>query len=151
MDLKDIIAERVLIHSAAKSLALDPSIDDQVSKQCAAVALVSQDPLHWEFVVAASGFMQGRGETGSITIPRILDVIREERSQATIYFDAVATMPIDQVLSAGLEVERLVAPIQVNVMAAISDAVDCVNECQNEPESKRDQCCLDCFLGKRVK
>jgi len=151
MNLKDLMAERLFIHSAAKSLVLDPSVDDQVSKQCEAISIVSENPLHWEFVVAASGFIRSRGETGRVTIPGILDIIREEPVQARTYFDAVTTLPTDQVLSAGIEVAQITEQMQLDVMNALSPAEDCFNQCREKPESEKGQCYFECLgLAKSV-
>ena len=144
MDLKDLMNERAVIHDVAKSLTLDPSIDAQVSKRCEAISIVSENPLHWEFVVAASGFIRSRGQTTN-EISEILDIIRAEPVEAKTYFDAVTTLSTDQILSAGSEVARIADLMQFHVMDILSPAEDCCNECLNMPASEIANCYRKCL------
>ena len=145
MDLKNLIAGRAAINSAAKSIRLDSSISNQASEELKAVSKVSEHARHWQFVVAASGYLEAFGESAMITVPQVLEKIREEPAQARLYFDSVTTLPVDDVFAAGIEVAEIFGPTEVNVMAAVSQVALCYELCNDQPDTQKAQCLKRCL------
>jgi hypothetical protein len=148
-DLQTLLAGQTLIHEATTSLAADPTIDDRLSRKLRAVSAVSQHRRHWEFAVAASGYMDTLGESAALTVPQIVGRIEQDPERAREYFGTVTTLPVDFVLSAGLEVAGIFGAEKVSLMDTISGSSFCYKKCFAKPRPEQAQCLTVCLRRVR--